>query len=93
MESNQLLEIFVLPACLGCRTAAALAERVRAAALPGVDVRVVDLSEPGVARPDAVFAVPTYLLDGRVLSLGNPDSGWLLDRLASPDAAKLRGSS
>jgi hypothetical protein len=76
------LEIFVMPHCFGCETARRLAERIRAQALPHVDVRLVDLSAPGAVRPSTVFAVPTYLLDGRVLSLGNPEEEWLLSQLA-----------
>jgi hypothetical protein len=74
------LEIFVMPHCPGCETARRLAERVRA--FPHVDVRLIDLSAPDTVRPRAVFAVPTYLLNGRVLSLGNPEEAWLLSRLA-----------
>ncbi|MGH2531450.1 MAG: hypothetical protein ACRDJW_03995 [Thermomicrobiales bacterium] len=78
------LEIFVTPECLGCPTAFALADSVRARAIPLVEVHVTDLSAPGAERPDAVFAVPTYLLDGQVLSLGNPDEEWLVARLTGP---------
>lgn len=76
-----MLAIYVAPGCLGCERARALAETIRALPLPGVDVRLVDLGEPGAERPPAVFAVPTYLLNGRVLSLGNPSAGWLIERL------------
>jgi hypothetical protein len=76
------LEVFVLPHCFGCETAHRLAERVRAQALPHLDVRLVDLSAAGAVRPATVFAVPTYLLDGRVLCLGNPEEEWLLAQLA-----------
>jgi hypothetical protein len=76
------LEIYVMPHCLGCETARRLAERVRARALSHLDVQLIDLSAPGTVRPRAVFAVPTYLLDGRLLSLGNPEEAWLLSRLA-----------
>jgi hypothetical protein len=33
-------------------------------------VELVNIEEPN--RPDEVFAVPTYILDGHVISLGNP---------------------
>jgi hypothetical protein len=78
----QTLEIFVLPHCSGCDTAAAVAERVGARDLPDLTVRLIDLSTPGMPRPSSVFAVPTYLLDGRVISLGNPEEEWLLAQLA-----------
>jgi hypothetical protein len=88
---TRLLEIFVLPHCFGCETARRLAERVRARALPHVAVRLVDLSAPGAVRPPTVFAVPTFLLDGRVLSLGNPDEGWLLAQLSPSLIASCTG--
>ena len=33
--------------------------------------------------PDKVFAVPTYLLDGQIISLGNPTREALIQRLAA----------
>ena len=75
------LEVFVAPGCVGCETARRLVAEVVGRALPRLRVRLVDLGEPDAVRHPAVFAVPTYLLDGRVLSLGNPDLDWLLARL------------
>lgn len=80
---RRLLEIFVLPACFGCGIAVEMAERLRAQEMPGIEVRVVDLSTPGVVPPSAVFAVPTYLIDGRVVSLGNPEEPWLVEKLTA----------
>ena len=79
MNFRRILEIYVAPDCFGCETARDLAGMVRALGWPGLEVRLLDLSEPGVIRPPAVFAVPTYVLDGRVISLGNPEQDWLLD--------------
>ena len=79
------LDIYVAPGCLGCETARRLAAAVRDANVPDLDVRLIDLGAPDAVRPPAVFAVPIYLLDGRVLSLGNPDPAWLMERLAAPD--------
>ena len=80
------LEVVVARTCASCETARSLAALVRASGLPGVDVDLVDLAEPGTVRPAAVFAVPTFLLDGRVLSLGNPEAEWLLAHLAAAPA-------
>jgi len=82
--ARRTLEIYVAPDCLGCETARDLAARVRETGAPNLDVRLIDLGTPGAVRPPAVFAVPTYLLDGRVLSLGNPEPSWLMERLAAP---------
>jgi hypothetical protein len=78
---RRILEIYVAPNCFGCETARDVARMVRALGWPDLEVRVLDLSEPGVSPPPAVFAVPTYVLDGRVISLGNPEQDWLLDQL------------
>lgn len=82
-SGRRILEIFVLPLCFGCETAIAMAERVRSHQLAGVDVQLIDLSDPAVVRPDSVFAVPAYSIDGRVISLGNPEEPWLLEQLAT----------
>ena len=79
--TRHLLEIYVAPTCAGSDTARGLAEVVGGLGLPAIAVRLIDLSEPGAIRPAAVFAVPTYLLDGRVLRLGNPATAWLIARL------------
>ena len=84
MSFRRILEIYVAPDCFGCETARTLAGNVRALSLPDLEVRLLDLSEPDVIRPPAVFAVPTYILDGRVISLGNPEQDWLLDQLTPP---------
>lgn len=65
------LDVFVSAHCFGCpearRLAAAVAERFEA-----VSVCVVDVDDGPEARPEHVVAVPAYLLDGQVISFGNP---------------------
>lgn len=78
---RRVLDIYVTPQCLGCDRARHLAHEVRTRSLPGVEIRLIDLSDPATVRPDAVFAVPTYLLNGQVLSLGNPELDWLCRQL------------
>jgi hypothetical protein len=57
--------------CFGCGEARRLAD-VSARRFPTLAVRVIDLEREPEARPDWLVAVPTYLLDGRVVSLGSP---------------------
>jgi alkyl hydroperoxide reductase subunit AhpF len=67
------LEVYVSSQCLNCDEAVRLAEEA-AALFPSVVVRVIDLDrdvDKG-PPPDPVVAVPTYVLNGRVVSLGNP---------------------
>lgn len=70
-NSSVTLDVYVISGCANCEYARGLASRV-ADAFPSVHVQVVDLmtlAEP----PEAVFAAPTYVVNGKVVSLGNPD--------------------
>ncbi len=84
MSVRRILEIYVAPNCFGCDTARGLAGTLRALGWPHLDVRLLDLSDPDVVIPPTVFAMPTYVLDGRVISLGNPEEEWLLELVAQP---------
>ena len=74
------LEVYVSSECLNCGEAVSLAEEA-AARFPAVVVRVIDLDVDQTPPPDPVVAVPTYLLNGRVVSLGNPYREELFARL------------
>lgn len=53
---------------------------------PQVSVRVIDVARPP-QPPSDVFAVPTFVLNGDVVSLGNPRPADLrkkIDQLLSP---------
>lgn len=49
---------------------------------PQIATDIINLDDPCAQRPDCVFAVPTYLLDGKVLSLGNPRRDQMFATLA-----------
>ena len=63
--------IYVSDHCVNCEYAREIAELIQIE-YPHVNLRVVDLAAPGEVIPEIVFATPTYLLDDRVWSLGNP---------------------
>ncbi len=73
------LEIYITDQCANCQEAVVIAEAARRIA--GLEVTVVNLDAPGQRVPPQVFAVPTYVLDGLVVSLGNPERGAFLARL------------
>ena len=76
-----LLEIYVQEGCFGCQRSFELAERARGA-FPEMQVEVVDMcSTEGVYRSQ-VAATPTYILDGEIISLGNPSPAELEAMLA-----------
>lgn len=74
------LDIYIQKDCLNCDVAEQLAQVVQDS-LPEVAVRLIDLTHPNTERPEHVFAVPTYVLNGQTYSLGNPDQLELLARL------------
>ena len=87
--SDVNLTIYVEEGCSGCQRARRLAVDA-ARRYPALDVGIVDIGAPGVTVPDDVFAVPTYKLNGRVISLGNPTTEGL--NLELEDAfAKIEG--
>ena len=69
------LQVFVTNTCWNCRESERLVEDV-AALYPDGEFQILDLNDEN--RPDNVFAVPTYVLDGVVIFLGNPTREELL---------------
>ena len=74
------LEVYVSGHCWGCPAARRLAGIV-AERFDAVSVRVVDLDVEPDARPDRVIAVPAYVLNGTLVSFGNPRQADLLQQI------------
>jgi hypothetical protein len=76
-----VLKVYVAEHCPGCGEARDIAQIIKQD-YPNVTVVVIDINQPDEPVPEAVFATPTYLLNGQVVSLGNPApadvAGWLL---------------
>src|SRR5258708_3641976 len=71
LERMMRLEIYVASHCSNCQEALTIAEAARDIA--GLDVAVIDLDHANEEMPDSIVAVPAYRLNGRVVSLGNPE--------------------
>ena len=65
------LRIYVHGRCWGCATARDLATQI-GRIYPKLSVELIDLSDAEAEKPGEVFATPTYMLNGRIVSLGNP---------------------
>jgi hypothetical protein len=76
------LRVFVEEGCRNCDWALRLVQDVHER-FPELDLEVVDVADPSSERPEDVFAVPTFMLDGRVLSLGNPRRSKLVSDVAA----------
>ncbi len=76
-----MLRIYVARHCLTCEESLRIADEVKNR-FAGINLQVIDLDEEGSQNLDDVFSVPTYVLDGRTLSLGNPEPEELFSTLA-----------
>ncbi|MCC9077533.1 thioredoxin family protein [Litorilinea aerophila] len=72
--------IYVAEHCETCHYAHEVANLIRTH-YPQVTLRVVDIEHTDEVIPEAVFAIPTYLLNGKVWSLGNPSTEKVMETL------------
>jgi glutaredoxin len=72
------LDVYISEECWACtearRIVADLSPR-----FPEVDIELRDLTDE--RKPSSVFATPTYILDGRMIFLGNPTRDELCQKL------------
>ena len=81
-EQNRVeLQVFITSGCDQCERALGLAREMEGS-FPRLAVRVVDIENTPNTRED-VFAVPTFVLDDQVLSLGNPQRTQLRHKVQS----------
>ena len=85
-----VLKIFVADYCSGCKEALETAESVRQQ-YPNVLVNVIDITNSSQVVPEAVFATPTYMLNNRVVSLGNPAPEDIARWLANGESERVTG--
>ena len=79
-EENRVeLQVYIEAGCAQCERAVQLAEEVDHD-YAGLAVRLIDIGDAAL-RPDDVFAVPTFMLNGRVFSLGNPRQSQLREEI------------
>jgi hypothetical protein len=70
-QNPVVIDIYIAQHCSNCAYAYEVAMQIRQQ-FPHVTVRLVNMEAPVEPVPDIVFATPTYLLNGRLWSLGNP---------------------
>jgi glutaredoxin len=76
------LRIYVGNHCWSCEEALRLAEEVRTN-FAKLDVEVIDLDAEGSVNHDDVFSTPTYVFNGRTISLGNPTPEELFSKVSA----------
>lgn len=65
------LRIYIAKHCWLCEEAVRLAEDVQMRFVE-LNVELIDLDAEGSVNYDGVFSTPTYIFNGRTISLGNP---------------------
>jgi hypothetical protein len=65
------LSLYITSDCFSCQESVSIISEV-AKRFPELITEVVNLENAGAVKPDEVFAVPTYLMDGKMLFMGNP---------------------
>lgn len=73
------LHIYIADDCWSCHET----RRIVADILPQFPEVNIELRDMSQDKPDDVFAVPTYVLNGRVISLGNPTREELRQKLTN----------
>lgn len=63
------LQVYINEDCWSCDESRKIVAEI-APQFPDVKIELLDLNSE--EQPDFVFAVPTYVLNGRIISLGNP---------------------
>ncbi len=74
------LTVYIADDCWSCAETQRILDDIMPN-FPNVLLNVVDMEQEPM--PENVFAVPTYLLDGKIISLGNPTRDALQKRLVS----------
>lgn len=85
MKIDSTLTIYVAEHCATCTEARRLSDYV-SRILPHITIVLVELNKPTAEIPESVFASPTYMLDGRVIFLGNPSPTQLVEQLQGATA-------
>ena len=86
------LKVYVADWCPGCEEAREMA-RMMSALFPNLQVQIIDIDEPATEIPASVFAIPTYLLNGELLWLGNPRREEAIARIHSLLETGERGTT
>ncbi len=76
------LRIYIGQHCWSCEEAVRLADEVRTQ-FTGLNVELIDLDAEGSVNVDDVFSTPTYVFNGRTISLGNPTRDELFLQLSA----------
>ncbi|MBI2850546.1 MAG: hypothetical protein HYX80_05820 [Chloroflexi bacterium] len=85
-----VLDIYVAKHCFGTAEALRIAAEV-GRQLPDIEVKVTIFDEISRSEAPHVIATPSYILNGKLLFLGNPRLAELVKKVRSVQSAKTKG--
>lgn len=71
-----VLRVYVSGTCLISERSAVVTDEIQRQ-MPNLIIEIVDINTLLEPLPNVVFSVPTYVLNGKVISLGNPDADFI----------------
>ena len=84
------LNVYVTEDCMGCVESRTIVDKIRQD-YPELTVNLVDLNPND--WPEDIFAVPSYKLDGKLVSLGNPSPSSIQTWFASGNLADTQNGT
>jgi alkyl hydroperoxide reductase subunit AhpF len=75
-----VLDIYISDDCWSCEESVRIVNDV-APFFPDITIKLLNLQDN--VAPEEVFAVPTYVLNGKVIFLGNPTRKQLIEKLTA----------
>ena len=76
------LQVYIHSGCFSCQETLLLVAEIRKR-FPQLLTEIISLDDPANETPEEVFAVPTWMLDGRVIFLGNPWREQMYEKLSA----------
>ncbi len=66
------LKVFVTESCSGCDEALKIVMYLKQNYPSAITVELIDITAEPAKVPETVFATPTFMLNDKIVSLGNP---------------------
>lgn len=66
------LRVFIAQHCPSCAEAVGIANSIQENYAQSLNVEIIDIADKQAQIPEKVFATPTFMLNDRIVSLGNP---------------------
>lgn len=70
-DKKNRLKVYISSLCFACEGTGFIVKKIEKY-FPDLKVEIIDIESENMEIPDSIFSVPTYSLNGKTVSLGNP---------------------